>query len=314
MQTPSHLATTAGREDLPYLSFDQITQLRRRRNDIRNQIDANPDKRLPDWTLDELRRLNGQLACELERQVALLVRLSSRVEARHRQTGTHGQVLQAQANTALKLALATHRQKAGGRSAAEMGYLVVETARLCGLDMVGADFLLIDRRSGKFLMIDVTADEKTDLPALRQAGLLHFKFFSNNLGKWGPADSQFYVSQVVGASIGRLITSVADSPLDLLSVRLPFARQEDTDRKRLGDASYRHEHIENLQACRDDLLLFLSDLQSVAAEASLAQRNLLEDFIRHTRSDESGALFFLNQHIRWLRSYKVTIRPASRAC
>jgi hypothetical protein len=106
------------------------------------------------------------------------------------------------------------------------GVLLIAIPQLSTLDMIGCDFLLVDSKSGNFLILD-SKENPTGiemLPRLKKVGLLYAPDFSMNLG-WGLSDAQYLVSQLVRRRLPELLQELPRSPLNLLDIRLPLYEQ-----------------------------------------------------------------------------------------
>ncbi len=289
---------------LTVLEAEQLRAARKRREDLRAHIDLHIDEPMTPEVRTELHGLNNRLTAHLDSQFAALRRLEplpvTRLSDAWATGRTDGEVVQQSVHRTLidrmKLPLG-----AGLRSPAQMGIELVAVRQYSALDMVGCDFLLVEKRSGNFVMIDATARyDKNELPLLRRVGLITAPDFRHNVRRYSMADAIFSLNKQLDQRLPSVINYLVNSPLNLIDVRIPRSPVGQIWREidELGTADEAHELIDHLTLTADELTAFAHDL--IEASRGDERPGIADQMVELALSvhAEGGALCCVHKAIR----------------
>ncbi|MBY0359674.1 MAG: hypothetical protein K2W82_16850 [Candidatus Obscuribacterales bacterium] len=205
------------------LPVDETRIMLARRDEIRTEVQADPDKK---WDLSELRSLNQALKAQIELHVALLEQWSAPPEKLRNgvlHSRSHGDLVQSMTYHELdSLIRESHGNEA---SLYDRGVRLFASPVCSAVDLMGGDFLLVDTLTGNYLLLDATArcdKSSMGLPQVRLMGLIANNELAIHLRDFGISDAAFSLRKRLVPRLTKLMATLKASPLNLLDLRLPL--------------------------------------------------------------------------------------------
>ncbi len=295
---------TTGTAIMPASIHTNLRQAYRFCLGIHRRMAEEPDKEIEPDVRAEFRAKRPLISAHIATVIALLQRqepVSESLTTKQTVGKTLGAVMQEA--TAQVLRGLMKKPILDGRKPCDRELVLIAIPQGSVIDMVGGDFLVVDNRSGRFVMLDCSCREKGSdgLCRLRQQGVVFDPMFAHNLRQHGIGSALYSLEKVIHGRFARICNQVDTSPLNVIDLRLPMTSLAGSldDMIQMviatSDEIVRRERAQRLHAriaaAYEALSVFVTDMaahcQTVFAEGRIEDSHLIAELANQIVTGQS---------------------------